>query len=113
MSQVTTYRWEAKRTDETRNVEVALRKAGFDQVDAYRYNSASIRVRVVDPRFEGMSPEKRDAMVEPHLEQLPERTQADILSLFTFTPSELHQTPKTFREFIQNTEFDDPSPSML
>lgn len=113
MSQVTAHRWETKRTDETRNVEEALQKAGFDHVDAYRYNSASIRVRVIDPRFEGMSPEKRDAMVEPHLEQLPERTQADIISLYTFAPSELNQTPKTFREFVQNTEFDDPSPSML
>lgn len=87
--------------------------AGFDQVDAYRYNSASIRVRVIDPRFEGLTPEKRDAMVEPHLEQLPERTQADIMTLFTFAPTELQQPPKSFKEFMRNTEFDDPSPSML
>lgn len=105
--------WEAKRTDETRNVEVVLRKAGFEKVDAYRYNSASIRVRVIDPRFEGLSPDKRDTMVEPYLEQLPERTQADIMNLFTFAPSELQQTPKTFRQFLLNAEFDDPSPSIL
>jgi len=105
--------WQAKRTDETRKVEEALKKAGFDQVDAYRYNSASIRVRVIDRRFEGMPREQRDGMVEPHLEQLPERTQADIVTLFTFAPSELQQTPKTLREFMLNTEFDDPSPSML
>ena len=105
--------WEAKRTDETRHVEEVLRKAGFEKVDAYRYNSASIRVRVIDRRFEGLPPEKRDTMVEPHLEQLPERTQADIMNLFTFAPSELQETPKTFREFLLNTEFDDPSPSML
>ena len=87
--------------------------AGFEQVDAYRYNSASIRVRVIDPRFEGLPPEKRDAMVEPHLEELPERTQGDIMSLFTLAPSELQQTPKTFKEFLLNTEFEAPSPSML
>ena len=52
-------------------------------------------------------------MVEPYLEQLPERTQADIMNLFTFAPSELLQTPKTFREFMKNAEFEDPSPSML
>ena len=52
-------------------------------------------------------------MVEPHLAQLPERTQADIVSLFTFAPSELQQTAKTFKEFLQNAEFDDPSPSVL
>lgn len=105
--------WETKSTDETRQVEDVLRGAGFEKVDAYRYNSASIRVRVVDSRFEGLPHEKRDAMVEPHLEQLPERTQADIMNLFTFAPSELQQTPKTFREFLLNTEFEDPSPSML
>lgn len=106
-------RWESKRTDETRAVEELLRAAGFERVDAYRYNSASIRLRVVDARFEGLSPEKRDAMVEPHLEQLPERTQADIISLFTFAPSELEQTPRTLKEFPLNAEFDDPSPSTL
>jgi hypothetical protein len=105
--------WESKRTDETRQVEDVLRKAGFARVDAYRYNPASIRVRVIDSRFEGLPPEKKDAMVEPYLEQLPERTQADIVNLFTFAPSELQQTPKTFREFLLNMEFEDPSPSML
>ncbi|NQT38953.1 MAG: hypothetical protein HQ581_15760 [Planctomycetes bacterium] len=105
--------WEAMRTDETREVEGVLLKAGFEKVDAYRYNSASIRVRVIHSKFEGLPPAKRDAMVEPCLEQLPERTQADIMNLFTFAPSELQQTPKTFREFLLNTEFDDPTPSML
>jgi hypothetical protein len=105
--------WEAKRTDETRQVEKVLRRAGFQKVDAYRYNSASIRLRVIDPRFEGLPTEKRDAMIEPHLEQLPERTQADILSLFTFAPSELQQDSKTLKEFLLNKEFDDPSPSRL
>lgn len=105
--------WAAKRTDETRGVEDTLRRAGFQQADAYRYNSASIRVRVVAPRFEGLRREQRDGMVEPHLDRLPERTQADIVSLFTFTPAELHNTPTTFREFHLNTEFEDPSPSML
>lgn len=105
--------WATKRTDETRKVEEILRNAGFEQVDAYRYNSASIRVRVLDSRFEGLPADERDAMVEPYLEQLPERTQADIMNLFTFAPSELLQTLNTFRELLLNTEFDDPSPSML
>jgi hypothetical protein len=113
MTNAAQFRWEAMRTDETRHVEELLRAAGFEKVDAYRYNSASIRLRVVDSRFTNLPPEKRDAMVEPHLEWLPERTQADIVSLFTFAPSELQQTPKTFREFLANAEFDDPSDSML
>jgi len=43
------------RTEETYAVEALLMEAGFEKVDAYRYNSAVIRLRVVDPRFEGMS----------------------------------------------------------
>lgn len=84
MTQKTARAWEAKRTEETRMVERVLRQAGFKKADAYRYNSASIRVRVIDQQFEGMPTEKRDAMVEPYLRELPERTQADIMNLFTF-----------------------------
>jgi hypothetical protein len=113
MTTTSATQWETKRTDETRLVEDVLKKAGFEKVDAYRYNSASIRVRVIDPRFEGLTAERRDAMVEPHLEQLPERTQADIMSLFTFAPSDLQQSRKTVRQFLLNAEFDDPSPSRL
>ena len=113
MTNTSTSSWAEKRTDETRSIEDILRKAGFNQADAYRYNSASIRVRVIDPRFEGLSAEKRDAMVEPYLEQLPENTQVDIMNLFTFAPSELRQAPASLKEFLLNIEFEDPSPSML
>ena len=111
MTTATTPRWHAMRTDETRQVEEVLRKQ-FETADAYRYNSASIRVRVIDPRFEGLSTEQRDAMVEPVLAQLPERTQADIITLLTFTESEVAQGPK-FKGYGLNVEFDDPSPSIL
>ena len=104
--------WKKKRTDETRMVEDSL-KPHFERVESYRYNSASIRVRVIDSRFEGLSREKRDAMVEEQIDKLPLETQRDIVTLFVFAPSELTQTPKTFREFMLNTEFDDPSPTML
>jgi stress-induced morphogen len=103
--------WEAKRTPETRRVEDLLRQH-FKQADSYRYNSASIRIRVIDPRFEGMPRDKRDAMVEPYLDTLPSETQRDIVTLLTFAPSELNQTPKTFSEYL-NTEFENPRPSML
>jgi stress-induced morphogen len=112
MSIATTPAWEAKRTDETRKVKELLRQH-FQQADCYRYNSASIRVRVIDSKFEGMAREKRDAAVEPYLDMLPEDTQRDIVTLFTFAPSELELTPKTHREFTLNAEFDDPSPSIL
>jgi stress-induced morphogen len=112
MTTATTPPWEDKRTPETRAVENLLGQH-FEQVDSYRYNSASIRVRVVDQRFEGLSREDRDAMVEAFIDQLPPDTQAYIVTLFTFAPSELRQTPATFREYMLNTEFAAPSPSML
>lgn len=111
MTNASTANWADKRTDETRHVEGVLRNAGFQQSDAYRYNSASIRVRVIDPKFEGLPTEMRDAMVEPYLDQLPEHTQVDIINLFTFAPSELK--PGSTKAFLLNLEFEDPSPSML
>jgi hypothetical protein len=62
---------------------------------------------------EGMTREKRNVMVEPHLATLPLETQRDIVTLFTFAPSELQRAPATFRAYMLNTEFDDPSPSTL
>lgn len=108
MSQSTTHRWETMRTAETREVERVLR-AVFPNTDAYRYNSASIRVRIIDPRFEGMADEQRDRHVEPLLEQLPQRTQDDIMNLIALAPSEVGGP---FRSLVQR-EFEDPSPSEL
>lgn len=115
MSVTTVPTWESKRTKETKSVERVLRSAGFERVDAYRYNSASIRVRVIDPRFEGMRPNARDALVEPHLESLPERTQADILTLLTLAPSEVELRSDAIipQAYLRNAEFDAPSPSRL
>jgi stress-induced morphogen len=109
MSKKTKTPWEKMRTDETRMVEDKLRNK-FPKTDAYRYNSASIRVRVVDPQFEGKSNQQRDAMVEPLLKQLPEGTQADIMNLITLYPDE---TTKSLKAFVANSEFEEPSPSML
>ena len=120
MIETITAPWEAQQTDETRSVVEALNQAGFERSDAYRYNSASIRVRVIDPQFEGLPVEKRHDLVEPALEQLPERTQGDILMLYTFAPSELYdperpgpQIPSSWKQYLRNAEFEDPSPSIL
>ena len=109
MSQATAHRWEALRTDDSRLVENMLRKE-FPRTDAYRYNSASIRVRVIDPRFKGKSIEERDAMIEPLLNQLPEPIQADIMNLLALDPDE---TSGSFKKDLANEEFEDPSPSLL
>jgi stress-induced morphogen len=109
MSQTTAPRWESLKTDQSRQVEAALRPH-YPRTDAYRYNSASIRVRVIDPRFEGLSLEERDALVEPYLKQLPEEIQDDIMNLLTVTPEEIEGFS---RQALLNLEFEDPSRSMV
>lgn len=104
--------WESKKTDETRMIEDLLRQH-FERVDCYRYNSASIRLRVIDSSFEGLSRDERDAKVERHIETLPEDTQRDIITLIAIAPSDLQKSPASFRQFMTNVEFDDPSPSNL
>jgi len=113
VSRRTTSQWQSKRTDETREVARVLRKAGFEQVDVYRYHSASIRVRVIDSSFEGLGRVKRDSKVEKILKTLPPRTQGDIVMLLTFAPSGLEDPRKDLRENFMNLEFEDPSPSTL
>ena len=104
--------WEEKRTEETRELEQTLGQH-FDQVDSYRYNSASIRVRVIHSDFAGMTREQRDALVEEQLDRLPQETQRDIVMLLTFAPKEIENAPSTLRESLLNTEFEYCSPSEL
>jgi hypothetical protein len=101
--------WESLRTDESRHVEELLRQH-FQQADAYRYNSASLRVRVVDPSFKALSREERDDRVEPILSQLEPSTQAEIMNLVLLYPGEEYDS---FRANIFNQEFEHPSQSLL
>ena len=96
---------ESKMTPETREVERVLREH-FPDVIAYRQNSASIRVRIIDERFRGKTRGERDRMVDAYLEQLPETTQADITVLLLLTPAETSKS-------MMNVEFEDPVESML
>ena len=109
MTQTSLPAWHRMKTDETRAVESALR-AQFAEADAYRYNSASIRVRVVDSRFKGKSTEKRDAMVERVFSQLPQSTQADIINLLTLYPDE---TNDSLSKSLANEEFEHHTKSSL
>jgi hypothetical protein len=93
------------RTAETRRVEDRLRAAGFAQVDAYRFNPASIRVRIIDPRFEDKPGSERQDMVFPVIDELPKRTREDILLLLTLAPSEVGRVN---RHAVINLEFENP-----
>lgn len=106
----TTRAWETMRTDETREIEKRLREAGFAQVDAYRFNSASIRVRIIDPRFEGLPGSERQDMVFPVMDKLPKKIREDILLLLTMAPSE-RGGPN--RHLLVNLEFDHPRSSRI
>lgn len=101
--------WEHLRTDESRQVEELLQQH-FRSASAYRYNSASIRVRVVDECFKGLSREQRDDLVEPILSQLDASIQADIMNLLLLYPGE---ELDSVRAQLFNEEFEHPSRSML
>jgi stress-induced morphogen len=95
------------RTKETEQVERWLRDhfkgwSAAHPPTAYRYNQASIRVRLVSSRFKGKDFFEREEMVLPVIRGLPEHTQADIMILALLTPDELDRSPL-------NYEFEHPS----
>lgn len=76
------------------------------KIEAYRYNPASIRVRIIDPDFAGKDLVARDEMVWPIVELLPEEVRAEITLLLLITPRERDTS-------FGSMEFDDPTPSRL
>jgi stress-induced morphogen len=76
------------------------------EIDIYRQNSVSIRVRVIDPDFAGMSRVARNDRVWKYFDQLSDEEQGDISMLVLLTPEET-------RASMANLEFDDPIPSRL
>jgi len=77
------------------------------QIDVYRYNSASVRIRIVDPIFKGMRISLRDHEVWPILtRRISKEVRQDITTLLLLAPSELEDS-------IMNYEFDNPRPSDL
>lgn len=73
-------------------------------IDLYRQNSVSIRVRITDPAFRGMSKRQRNDLVWNYLDALPEETQGDISMLVLLDPSEREKS-------FSNLEYEDPVPS--
>ena len=101
--------WEEKKTKETRKIE-SLFRTEFPQTDAYRFNSASIRVRVIDDRFEGKSIAEREAMVLPSAQEAAQEDARRCPVLLTLAPSE----QRTFNsQTLMNLEFEQPLPSRI
>jgi hypothetical protein len=76
------------------------------QIDLYRQNSVSVRIRIIDPDFAGQGKPQRSHNVWRYLDGLPEEVQSDISTVLLLTPDE---TKMSFANF----EFDDPTPSKL
>jgi hypothetical protein len=76
------------------------------EMDVYRQNPVSIRIRVIDRVVRGQDASQRQAAFWTHLEDLPEDTRGDISMLVLLTPEE-RQTS------FANMEFEDPVPSTL
>jgi stress-induced morphogen len=76
-------------------------------IEAYRYkNLFSIRIRVVDPDFAGMSIAQREKLIWAILDALPEDIRADISMVLLLTPKEK-------RDSLLDLEFEQPSETML
>ncbi len=76
------------------------------EIDLYRQNSVSVRVRVVDPDFAGQGKPQRSQLAWKYLGELPEDVQGDISTILLLTPDEKKMS-------FANFEFDDPIPSDL
>jgi tartrate dehydratase beta subunit/fumarate hydratase class I family protein len=73
----------------------------------YRQNCVSIRLRVIDIRFEGMTKSRRHAEVWDFLAaHVPMDTLSDVSLVLTVAPAELGAS-------FANFEFEHPSPSQL
>jgi len=76
------------------------------QIDLYRLNSVSVRVRIIDPDLAGRSKIDRSKEAWSYLNSLPDDIQSDLSSLILLAPEE---TQKSFA----NLEFEDPISSHL
>jgi stress-induced morphogen len=76
------------------------------KIEAYRQNSASVRVRIIDPEFQGVDRIQRENLVWTILERLPESIQTQITLLLLLTPQEAEFS-------FTNLEFENPIPSGL
>lgn len=88
----------------------ALRRYEHDhpkaQIDLYRQNSVSVRLRIIDPDLAGLGMAQRNDLAWSYLADLPEDAHSDISTVLLLTPDE---KKKSFANF----EFEDPIPSRL
>lgn len=76
------------------------------QIDLYRQNSVSVRVRIIDPDLSELNRPQRSQLVWKYLDQLPDEVQGDISTLILLAPDETGSS-------LANFEFNDPVMSRL
>jgi stress-induced morphogen len=76
------------------------------EIKVYRYNSGSIRIRIIDADFQGQSKAQRDRSIWKILEALPNDVRDEISLRLLLTPAERATS-------LLSAEFDRPSRSRL
>ena len=74
--------------------------------DAYRQNSASLRIRIIDPRFASLGLAERERDVWDLLRSLPDDVFTQITMLLLLSPDEADRS-------FANQDFENPLPSEL
>lgn len=76
------------------------------EIEAYRHNSVSLRIRVLNPDFANKTNVQREDEIWAILVKLPEETVAEVNQLLLLTPEEAKKS-------FASCEFDHPIPSKL
>ena len=76
------------------------------QIDLYRQDPYSVRVRVIDPHFDSLDRSERNQLLWRYFESVPDDAVSDISTLLLLAPAEV---PESFG----NMEFENPVPSVL
>jgi hypothetical protein len=76
------------------------------EIGLSRHNSVSIRVRIIDSAFQGITRAGHSDLVWKYFNGLSEEDQSEISSLILLTPAETEQS-------FANFEFNNPVPSGL
>jgi stress-induced morphogen len=76
------------------------------QIEGRRQNSVSIRLRIIDPDFQGVDRIEREHEIWQLLRKLPEEVFVNITMLLLLTPEEAEHS-------LASQEFDHPIPSRV
>ena len=76
------------------------------QIEGRRHNPVSIRLRIIDPDFQGMGRVEREPEIWQLLRKLPEEVFLNITMLLLLTPEEAEHS-------LASQEFDHPIPSRI